>query len=112
MLTNHGAFQSGGHLWWRRWDPDYEYLQPLVRLVDGRDFEEPVHWADLERELERWSHDKFTLLDELLDMVWLALEDTLRLAPEVFDVKYCLDNDDRPIWSFTYRPRGVNPPSN
>jgi hypothetical protein len=100
VLTERWAFQRGGHLWWRRWEPDRELAQPLVQLLDGTEFDNPVQEAYLEHELEQWSQGKFALLGELLDMVWLSQEEALQLAPEVFGLSYCLDNDDRVIWSY------------
>lgn len=101
VLTERWAFRRGGHLWWRRWEPDRELAQPLVQLLDGTEFDHPVHEAHLEPELEQWSRGEFALLGELFDMVWLSQEEALHLAPEVFGLSSCLDDDDRVIWSWT-----------
>ncbi len=104
VLTQHFATQRGGHLWWRRWEPDREYAQPLVQMRDGTESDQPLREKDLEGELEHWSRSEFPLLGELLDMVWLTREESLRLVPEVFGLSYCFDNDDRVIWSFAADP--------
>ena len=71
-----------------------------MQLLDGTDCDDPVQAAALELELEQWSQGKFALLDELLDMVWLSQDEALQLAPAVFGLEYCFDNDDRVIWSY------------
>lgn len=109
ILTGQGAEQRGGHLWWRKWGPECEYLEPLVQLLDGRDFDDPVRADTLESELEYWSRGKFPLLGKSLDMVWLSPDEALRVAPGVFGVSYCLDNDGQVIWSFADGPASNTP---
>lgn len=104
VLTEYFATQRGGHLWWRRFEPDLEYAQPLVQMRDGSESDQPIHGEDLDEELEHWSRGKSPLLGELLDMAWLTREEALRVAPEVFGACYCFDNDDSVIWSFEDDP--------
>ena len=100
VLTDHVATQRGGHLWWRRWEPDREYVEPLVQLRDGSYVDQPLQGAELERELALWSQNKFPLLGKLLDPVWLTQDEALRLAPGVFGVASGVDNNGDIIWSF------------
>jgi hypothetical protein len=43
---------------------------------------------------------KFPLAGELLDLEWLSQDGAVRLAPEIFGLWYCFDNDDKVIWSY------------
>lgn len=101
VLTEYAATHRGEHLWWRRWEPNREYAQPLVQMLDGTQSDQPLPDEDFDGELEHWSRSKFPFLGESLDMVWLTREESLRLVPKVFGVSYCFGHDDRVIWSFT-----------
>jgi hypothetical protein len=98
VLTESWA-QLAGHLWWRRWELGRELAQPRVQLLDGSHFDVPIQEANFEQELEHWSRGKFPVTGELLDLVWLSQEEAVRLAPEIFGLSYCLDNDDKVVWS-------------
>jgi hypothetical protein len=99
ILTQHYSTPTGGHLWWRRW-ADREVAVPDVKTLDGSLYDDPVNDSEQETELDRWIRDEFPLLGEILKMRWLSRDEALEVAPELFGVLGCLDNDGAVIWSF------------
>ena len=100
ILTEHYTTQTGGHLWWRRWAPYREVATPHAKMLDGSLYDSPIHDDDLDTELEYWSRGEFPLLGGLLRMQWLCLDEALEVAPSLFGVVGCLDNDGRVMWNF------------
>lgn len=99
-LFDHSAWQLGGHLWWRRWGPDREYLRTWVRHPDNT-FTEDCLFDDesIDVELAYWHRGKFPFNQELLDLTWLSQEEGLQLAPDIFGVSHRLDDHGRVVWT-------------
>lgn len=100
VLTGHAANRLGGHLWWRRWELDLEYLHPHVQLHDGSIDDQPLTGTNLDAELEHWGRGEFPFIGELLNIEWMSQEEAVRIAPGVFHVSYCFDNAGGVIWSW------------
>lgn len=72
-----------------------------VELANGDSFDNPVAGDVLDDELLDWSHGRFALAGEVLQMRWLDQVQARETAPRIFGVTWCLDNYDRVIWSWS-----------
>lgn len=101
VLTEYGAVQLGGHLWWRRWTSESEFVQPQVQLLDGTWWDFVVLDEDLDRELDDWARGRFDLTGtETLDLVWSSEQESVERVPAIFGLEHCVDNDGHVSWSF------------
>lgn len=83
------ANRAGGHLWWRRWGPQYEVSAGYVLMDDdGVPFD--GDWvdqrADVAAQVHDWAAGRFVWIGHDFKVSWVDAEESRRIRDEVFEL--------------------------
>lgn len=64
------SLQVGGHLWWRKWSPEREFVILYLETPDFRDTDTWILPDDLAAELDDWDEGRFEW-GETFRLTWM-----------------------------------------